>query len=261
MEVAAVVTRSPARVRAVAEDLPGAAVLDSADRIWERAGDYDLVVVAAPNRAHASIAEASLRAGVAVVVDKPMATTAQAARRLALQSRETGVLLTVFHNRRWDNDFLTPAPAAGRRRAGHPAAAGVAVRALPPRGRRRALARERLAGGWRRPAAGPGQPPDRPGPGAVRPPHARVRGAGAPAPGRGRRRRRLRGAALRRRRAGGTPVDERPGPPARARGCGWRARSAPTSASASIPRRPRCGTGCGRAIPGGVRSRSRAGAG
>ena len=107
MEVAAVVTRNPARARAVTEDLPGAVVLDSADRIWETPADYDLVVVAAPNRAHAPLAEAALRAGVAVVVDKPMATTAEAARRLASLSEETGVLLTVFHNRRWDNDFLT----------------------------------------------------------------------------------------------------------------------------------------------------------
>ncbi len=36
-----------------------------------------------------------------------MATIGEGASRLASLSEETGVLLTVFHNRRWDNDFLT----------------------------------------------------------------------------------------------------------------------------------------------------------
>jgi predicted dehydrogenase len=107
MEVAAVVTSNPARVREAAAAHPGAEVLASADAIWENRDRYDLVVVAAPNRAHAALAEASLRAGLAVVVDKPMATTLDQARRLESLSRQTGVLLSVFHNRRWDNDFLT----------------------------------------------------------------------------------------------------------------------------------------------------------
>lgn len=59
-------------------------------------------MVAAPNRSHAPLAEASLRAGVPVVVDKPLATTAADARRLTELSRETGAMLSVFHNRRFD---------------------------------------------------------------------------------------------------------------------------------------------------------------
>ena len=107
MAVAAVVTANPARREQASAELPGAEVLAGSEEVWARAEDFDLAVVAAPNRAHAALAEASLRAGLPVVVDKPLATSADDARRLASLSRETGVLLAVFHNRRWDNDFLT----------------------------------------------------------------------------------------------------------------------------------------------------------
>jgi predicted dehydrogenase len=41
------------------------------------------------------------------VVDKPLALTAAEGRRLVTAARERGVLLTVFHNRRWDGDLRT----------------------------------------------------------------------------------------------------------------------------------------------------------
>ena len=67
----------------------------------------DLVVVAAPNREHATLAHAAIDAGVAVVVDKPFAVTSQEAESVRAAARERGVLLSVFQNRRWDGDFLT----------------------------------------------------------------------------------------------------------------------------------------------------------
>jgi predicted dehydrogenase len=48
-----------------------------------------------------------LEAGLPVVVDKPIAGTAAEARALAALAAERGLLLSVFQNRRWDNDFLT----------------------------------------------------------------------------------------------------------------------------------------------------------
>ncbi len=68
--------------------------------------EADLVVIAAPNDRHAALAEAALRAGKHVVVDKPFTVTLAEARHLARVARETGRLLSVFQNRRWDSDFL-----------------------------------------------------------------------------------------------------------------------------------------------------------
>jgi len=69
--------------------------------------DIDLVVIASPNETHAPLAEAAMRAGRNVVVDKPFTITVEEARHLASVAREKGVLLSVFQNRRWDSDFLT----------------------------------------------------------------------------------------------------------------------------------------------------------
>jgi predicted dehydrogenase len=69
--------------------------------------NVDLVVIATPNETHAPLAEAAIRAGKNVVVDKPFTITLEQARRLASIAREKNVLLSVFQNRRWDSDFLT----------------------------------------------------------------------------------------------------------------------------------------------------------
>jgi predicted dehydrogenase len=67
----------------------------------------DLVVVASPNRTHVPVARAALKAGLPVVVDKPLAAGAAEARALATVAVDRGLLLTVFQNRRWDSDFRT----------------------------------------------------------------------------------------------------------------------------------------------------------
>ncbi len=65
----------------------------------------DLVVVATPNDSHFDLARRALAAGKHVVVDKPFARTGDEARALIAQAK--GRILSVFHNRRWDSDFLT----------------------------------------------------------------------------------------------------------------------------------------------------------
>ncbi|PSK72340.1 oxidoreductase [Streptomyces sp. CS149] len=79
----------------------------SPDELWERADELDLVVIASPNKTHVPLATAALKAGLPVVVDKPIAGTAAEARELSALAEERGLLLSVFQNRRWDNDFRT----------------------------------------------------------------------------------------------------------------------------------------------------------
>ncbi|HEY0793445.1 MAG TPA: oxidoreductase [Chthoniobacterales bacterium] len=68
--------------------------------------EIELVVIASPNETHAPLAEAALRAGKHVVVDKPFTVTLEQARRLAALATAEQRLLSVFQNRRWDSDFL-----------------------------------------------------------------------------------------------------------------------------------------------------------
>ena len=107
LRLAAVVTGNAERGAQAAREHPGVAVVESSERLWERAAELDVVVVASPNRTHVPLAAAAVARGLAVVVDKPLAPTAAEGRHLVAEARGRGVLLTVFQNRRWDGDFLT----------------------------------------------------------------------------------------------------------------------------------------------------------
>lgn len=98
-----VVSSDPAKVLA---DHPAAKVApDLATALADPA--VDLVVIATPDPLHAAQALAALEAGKHVVIDKPFAVSLDEARAVADHAAQAGKLLSVFHNRRWDSDFLT----------------------------------------------------------------------------------------------------------------------------------------------------------
>jgi len=106
-EVTAVVVRSPERREAAVEDWPGAGLHDDLAGLVADRDAYDVVVVASPSALHADHATTLARAGVPVVVDKPLALGAAEAREVVAAAEETGTPLTVFQNRRWDPEQLT----------------------------------------------------------------------------------------------------------------------------------------------------------
>lgn len=107
MSVSAIVTGSPARQQQARQDFPAAEILPDAATLWSQASRYDLAVIATPNRTHVALGLAALHAGLPVVIDKPLAASVADAEQLITASQQAGKLLTVFQNRRWDNDFLT----------------------------------------------------------------------------------------------------------------------------------------------------------
>ena len=107
MALTHVVTADPQRRAQAAGDVPRAALLASVDELWQRSEEYDAVVVVTANDAHVPLATAALELGKAVVVDKPLAPTADEAAGLVAHARAVGGVLSVFHNRRWDSDTLT----------------------------------------------------------------------------------------------------------------------------------------------------------
>jgi predicted dehydrogenase len=100
-----VVTADPARAAQVAADLPAALVVPDLDAAL--AVGVDLAVIASPSGVHAGNALACIEAGVAVVVDKPLATDAVGAAVVVDTAAARGVPLTVFQNRRWDAENRT----------------------------------------------------------------------------------------------------------------------------------------------------------
>ena len=88
----------------IAKAHPGVPVLSDPAAVFADPA-IEAVVISTPNDSHMSLAAAALEAGKHVVIDKPFAETAEQAR--TLMAKANGKLLTVFHNRRWDGDFLT----------------------------------------------------------------------------------------------------------------------------------------------------------
>jgi scyllo-inositol 2-dehydrogenase (NADP+) len=104
-EVAAILTTNPARVLNAKSDFPQAKIVESIDDLLST--KIDLLVVASTNDAHASQAISSLKAGVPVVVDKPMGRTLKETQEIIDVSKQTGVPVTTYFNRKWDSDSLT----------------------------------------------------------------------------------------------------------------------------------------------------------
>lgn len=105
------------RRQEVAREFPQAIVSTDADSVFS-ADDIDLVVIATPNKTHAPFARDALLAGKHVVIDKPFAPESSDGADLIALARERGRMLTVFHNRRWDADFLTVAKLLREQRFG-----------------------------------------------------------------------------------------------------------------------------------------------
>jgi len=74
------------------------------------APSVDAVVVAVPNQHHAPLTIAALQVGKHVLVEKPMALNAAAAREIVNAQRETGLTVMVAHQMRW-----LPAPMEAKR--------------------------------------------------------------------------------------------------------------------------------------------------
>lgn len=107
LELSYVVTASEVRARQVSAEHPSAHVVARPVDLWQLPEPPELVVVATPNDSHVEIAADAVAQGIPVVVDKPLAPTAESARALVSGAQQAGVLLTVFQNRRWDTDQLT----------------------------------------------------------------------------------------------------------------------------------------------------------
>ncbi|WNJ97279.1 oxidoreductase [Vibrio ruber] len=85
---------------------PAVTCYESAERLIEQS-DAELVIITAPNDVHFSLAKMALEHGKHVVVEKPFVTRAHDGETLMRIAQEKQLTLSVYHNRRWDHDFLT----------------------------------------------------------------------------------------------------------------------------------------------------------
>ncbi len=102
LSLVAIASSRPADVLA---DWPDIVVKTEPDRLLAHPG-IDLIVIASPNDTHHPLARAAIAAGKHVVIDKPFTLDVREAEDLWVRAEQAGLLLSVFHNRRWDNDFV-----------------------------------------------------------------------------------------------------------------------------------------------------------
>lgn len=104
-ELVAVVTGNPERAARAGRLAPGVRAVPDIDALL--AVGVDLVVVASPPGTHRDNVIRALRAGAAVVVDKPVAPSVAQVEEMIAVATQTGSPLTVYQNRRYDRDFRT----------------------------------------------------------------------------------------------------------------------------------------------------------
>lgn len=93
------------RCTAAKEDFPAIdCYLDYTDLLAR--SDVDLIVVVLPHNIHAEVTVASLQAGKNVIVEKPMCLRVAEADEMIGAATTASKMLTVFHNRRHDGDYL-----------------------------------------------------------------------------------------------------------------------------------------------------------
>lgn len=104
-QLVGVVARSPERVAEATTDLPDVTVYGSLGDLLD--AGVDAVAISTPPRTRRELVLEAIGRGVHVVADKPFAPSAAAGQELVAAADAAGVLLSVFHNRRWDTDIVT----------------------------------------------------------------------------------------------------------------------------------------------------------
>ena len=103
LDLVAIVSSDASKVHAM---WPQIKVYATATELFAR-DDIDLVIIPTPNDTHYALTAQALAAGKHVVVDKPFTLNIAEARDLIACAARAQRVLSVFHNRRWDGDFLT----------------------------------------------------------------------------------------------------------------------------------------------------------
>lgn len=88
------------------EEFPGVKTYRSASQMLKNS-DVELVVIITEHNTHAKLALQCLDAGRHVVCEKPFCVTVKEADRMIAAAKKKNLMLSVFHNRRWDGDYMT----------------------------------------------------------------------------------------------------------------------------------------------------------
>jgi len=106
LQLTAVCDIDPERTKVAAEELPDIKTFPHISKMAD-AGIVDIAVLVTPHNTHAPLALELLDAGIGIISEKPFCLTIDQATQMIELAKKKNLLLTTFHNRRWDADYLT----------------------------------------------------------------------------------------------------------------------------------------------------------
>ena len=105
-KLAGIVTTNEKRIKSIKVRYPETKIYSNVDELLDNEA-ITLVVIGTPNQSHFTIGKKALLSGKDVIVEKPFTITSKAADELIKLAEEKNQMITVYHNRRLDSDFLT----------------------------------------------------------------------------------------------------------------------------------------------------------
>jgi scyllo-inositol 2-dehydrogenase (NADP+) len=106
LKTVAICDLDASRLAVAKEEFPEIKTYRGVGALLARA-DFDLAVIVTPHNTHAAVALQCIKGGKHVVLEKPMCITVKQCTEVIQAAKRKGVMLSVFHNRRWDGDYQT----------------------------------------------------------------------------------------------------------------------------------------------------------
>ncbi len=106
METVAVCDLDPTRTAQAKEELGDHIQTWNDPEAFFSESDFDLSIQILPHNIHAEYCIKASNAGKHVVTEKPFCITLDEADQMLAAANASGKMLSAYHNRRWDNDFL-----------------------------------------------------------------------------------------------------------------------------------------------------------
>lgn len=105
-ELSGIVTKNEKRIKKINKRYPETKIYSTTTELFKNK-EITLVVIGTPNQFHFNIAKKALLNDKDVIVEKPFTITSKEADELIKLADKKNKMLTVYHNRRLDSDFLT----------------------------------------------------------------------------------------------------------------------------------------------------------
>ncbi len=105
-EVHAIFVRDNSKTQTAQHDFPNALITSDMDQIIQNP-EIEFVVLCTPNIQHVELGIQMLTAGKHLLIEKPFTVTVEEGESLIALAKSKNLKLGVYHNRRFDGDFLT----------------------------------------------------------------------------------------------------------------------------------------------------------